>query len=273
MEHVNERDGRDEALAHGRVMTWAGTTRVTASAVGVRSVWLPSWRNGARHEDDGRMPAGAVASVIEGGDDPAALAHLRQALDELGEFFTGRRRDFTVALDPRGPDFYAAIWAQVASVPYGETHSYGEIARAVGQPDAARAVGAANGANPVAPFVPCHRIVGSDGRLTGYGPGLPLKQLLLEMEGALPSGADEESYTAWVARLRERYGQGLLLGVRATRAACQPECAVARRHAALPARFFRDADEAAAAGFTACKSCGSRTSIVSIGLPGFADVM
>lgn len=266
MGHVN---GRDEALAEGRVMTWAGTTRVTASAAGVRSVWLPSWRNG-RQGDAGRMPTSAVTSEIERGDDPAALAHLRQALGELGEFFTGRRREFTVALDPHGPDFFVAIWTEVAGVPYGETHSYGEIARAVGQPDAARAVGAANGANPVAPFVPCHRIVGSDGRLTGYGPGLPLKQLLLEMEGALPSGADEESYAAWVSRLRERYGEGLLLGVRATRTACQPECAVARRHAALPARFFRDADEAAAAGFAACKSCGSHAAIVAVGLPGFS---
>ena len=74
MGHVNGHDGRDEAMAHGRVMTWAGTTRVNASAAGVRSVWLPSWRNGARHEDAGRVSTGPVESVIESGDDPAATA-------------------------------------------------------------------------------------------------------------------------------------------------------------------------------------------------------
>jgi len=272
---VNERDlydTRDAALAAGRVMTWAGTTRVTASAAGVRSVWLPDWHGERAASSKERRSTRAVASVIECGDDPAAREHLRQALDELGEYFTGRRRTFSVALDPRGPDFFAVVWSAVACVPPGETRSYGEIARAVGHSEAARAVGAANGANPVAPFVPCHRIVGSDGRLTGYGPGLPLKRHLLELEGALAAsgGATADAYAAWIAGLRERYGDGLLLGIRATKTACRPECAVARRHADLPARFFGSRAEAAAAGFTACRSCGADTSAVAVGLPGFA---
>jgi methylated-DNA-[protein]-cysteine S-methyltransferase len=246
-----------ETLARGTVTTWAGVTHVAASADGVRGVWLPGWRGRDETAVGPRPWEGArVAISIQPSEAPAvAERHLRQALDELGEYFSGMRRTFAVALDPRGPAFFAEVWKSVAAVPYGETRSYGEIARAVGQPEASRAVGAANGANPVAPFVPCHRIVGSDGRLTGYGPGLPLKRLLLRMEDALPAGPDD--YEAWVARVTERHGEPPLLGVRPVRSACLPGCAVARRHLERPARFFRDAVEAAAAGFTPCAVCGA----------------
>lgn len=250
-------------LAHGTVTTWAGVTRVAASAAGVRGVWLPGWRGRDEAALGPRPWAGSRAEIAvqQGGTDEAAERHLRQALAELGEFFAGTRREFTVALDPQGPAFFAEVWAAVAAVPYGETRAYGEIARIVGQPDASRAVGAANGANPVAPFVPCHRIVGSDGRLTGYGPGLPLKRLLLRMEDAIPNGP--EDYAGWVRRVTERRGGKLVLGVRATRTACDPDCAVARRRLDRPARFFRDADEAAAAGFAPCGVCGAARATIN----------
>jgi O-6-methylguanine DNA methyltransferase len=90
---------------------------------------------------------------------------------EVAEYFNGARRTFTVPLDLSGTAFYRRVWAEVAAVPYGETRSYQEIAETLGAPRAVRAVGAANGANPVAPLVCCQRIVGSDGSLTGYGPG------------------------------------------------------------------------------------------------------
>lgn len=246
-----------EALAEGYVTTWAGPVRVTASPAGVRTVWLPDW-----HDRDGaaglaasatRMSAlGAVRVRARG--EGAAEEQLRRALEELAEYFAGERQAFTVALDLRGPAFHQRAWEAVARVPYGETRTYGEIARDIGEPQAARAVGAANGANPVAPIVPCHRIIGSDGRLTGYGPGLPLKERLLVMEGALPDGPD--GYTAWVRRLTARAGgQAPCLGVRAEGVFCAPECARARRWAARPARIFRDATAASAAGFRPCPAC------------------
>jgi O-6-methylguanine DNA methyltransferase len=104
---------------------------------------------------------------------------------ELGEYFAGKRREFTFALDLRGTDFQLACWRALVAIPYGETRSYGDIARAVGRPQGFRAVGMANNRNPVAIVVPCHRVIASDGTLCGYGGGLDLKRKLLELEGAL----------------------------------------------------------------------------------------
>jgi methylated-DNA-[protein]-cysteine S-methyltransferase len=236
-------------LASGTLTTWAGTTRVTASARGVRSIWLPSWRAGAPTSTSDE-PAISLPDAVDG----EAGRHLRQALTELAEYFMGERRVFTVALDPQGPEFFHRAWAEVARVPYGETRSYGEIARALGDPQASRAVGAANGANPVAPFIPCHRIVASDGRLHGYGPGLPLKQRLLVMEGALPASVEE--IPAWTARLSASYGGGALyLGQRGARVYCVPGCARAQREAERPARVFATPTEARDAGFAPCPLC------------------
>ena len=104
------------------------------------------------------------------------------AIEELEAYLDGRLTEFHAPLDMRGTEFQRAVWGAVATIPYAETRSYGEIAREVGRPLACRAVGAANGANPLPPFVPCHRVIGSSGALTGYGGGLPLKARLLDME-------------------------------------------------------------------------------------------
>jgi O-6-methylguanine DNA methyltransferase len=93
-------------------------------------------------------------------------------------------REFSLPLDIEGTEFQKRVWGQVAAIPYGETRSYLQIATAVGSPRAVRAVGAANGANPVPIVVPCHRVIGAKGKLVGYGGGLALKQRLLELEGA-----------------------------------------------------------------------------------------
>jgi O-6-methylguanine DNA methyltransferase len=106
-------------------------------------------------------------------------------ITELGEFFVGKRRDFTFPLDLRGTDFQLACWRALLAIPYGETRTYADIARAVGQPTAFRAVGMANNRNPIAIVVPCHRVIASDGTLCGYGGGLDVKRKLLELEGAL----------------------------------------------------------------------------------------
>jgi methylated-DNA-[protein]-cysteine S-methyltransferase len=107
---------------------------------------------------------------------------LAQAARELAEYFEGSRVDYEVALDPLGSPFQLAAWRGLREIPYGETVSYGEQARRLGHPGKARAIGAANGSNPLPVIVPCHRVIGSDGRLTGFGGGLDRKAWLLHHE-------------------------------------------------------------------------------------------
>ena len=109
----------------------------------------------------------------------------RKFVRELKEYFAGRRREFDFPLDLRGTPFQVRCWRALLEIPYGETRTYADIARAVGRPQAFRAVGMANNRNPIAIVVPCHRVIASDGTLCGYGGGLDIKRKLLELEGAL----------------------------------------------------------------------------------------
>jgi methylated-DNA-[protein]-cysteine S-methyltransferase len=111
-----------------------------------------------------------------------ATAPFADVKTQLEEYFAGARTSFDVPLAAEGAPFEREVWHALEEIPYGETVSYGEIARRVGQPTAARAVGTANGRNPIAVIVPCHRVIGADGSLTGYGGGLERKRLLLELE-------------------------------------------------------------------------------------------
>jgi len=111
---------------------------------------------------------------------------LDAAARQLEEYFAGRRRAFDLPLDLGGTDFQRRVWDALLGIPFGETRTYSELARAIGAPKAVRAVGAANGANPVAIIVPCHRVIASDGSLGGYGGGLELKRRLLALESGLP---------------------------------------------------------------------------------------
>jgi O-6-methylguanine DNA methyltransferase len=111
--------------------------------------------------------------------------HMQTYVSELDEYFAAKRREFTFPLDLRGTDFQQACWRALLAIPYGETRTYADIARAVGKPNAFRAVGMANNRNPIAIVVPCHRVIASDGTLCGYGGGLDVKRKLLELEGAL----------------------------------------------------------------------------------------
>jgi methylated-DNA-[protein]-cysteine S-methyltransferase len=104
---------------------------------------------------------------------------------QLKEYFAGSRTTFDLPLEPSGTDFQLSVWELLRKIPYGVTTSYGELARRLGEPKASRAVGAANGANPIPIIVPCHRVVGSKGELTGFGGGIERKRWLLEHEGAL----------------------------------------------------------------------------------------
>jgi methylated-DNA-[protein]-cysteine S-methyltransferase len=109
---------------------------------------------------------------------------LVEAERQLNEYFAGTRREFSVVLDLVGTPFQQSVWRALLGIPFGETRSYGELARQIGRPRAARAVGAANGKNPVSIIAPCHRVVGSSGDLTGFAGGLVAKALLLRLEGA-----------------------------------------------------------------------------------------
>ena len=111
-------------------------------------------------------------------DDPVLVEAVRQ----LEEYFTGRRTSFDLPLSPQGSAFQRKVWAALQEIPYGETVSYGELAGSLGLLNGARAVGAANGQNPIAIVVPCHRVIGANGRLIGYAAGLDRKRVLLELE-------------------------------------------------------------------------------------------
>jgi methylated-DNA-[protein]-cysteine S-methyltransferase len=124
------------------------------------------------------MRDGAVLSETVGCDGPV----LTEAIGQVGEYFAGRRSHFDVPVTFVGTEFQRRVWTALRGIPYGRTVSYGEIARQIGNPAASRAVGLANGRNPISIVVPCHRVVGSSGHLTGYGGGLERKRFLLEFE-------------------------------------------------------------------------------------------
>ena len=107
---------------------------------------------------------------------------LRQTASQLDEYFQGARRMFDVPLSPQGTEFEQTVWKALQTIPHGETRSYGDIARQIGQPSACRAVGHANNQNPISIIIPCHRVIGANGKLTGYAGGLTIKQYLLELE-------------------------------------------------------------------------------------------
>lgn len=117
--------------------------------------------------------------------DAVATPYLDEAVRQLEQYFAQTRREFSLNLAPQGTDFQQTVWQQLLTVPYGHTVTYSDIANALHHPKAVRAVGAANGQNPISVIIPCHRIIGSNGKLTGYGGGLWRKEWLLRHEGQL----------------------------------------------------------------------------------------
>jgi methylated-DNA-[protein]-cysteine S-methyltransferase len=116
-------------------------------------------------------------------------APFKTAADQLDAYFAGALTRFTLPMAPRGSEFQQRVWTALQDIPYGQTESYGEMAERIGSPRAARAVGLANGKNPISIVIPCHRVVGSDGNLTGYGGGLDRKKQLLDLELAVSGAA------------------------------------------------------------------------------------
>ena len=127
---------------------------------------------------DDRAARVRLGAMIEAPDHPVLVETQRQ----LGEYFAGARDRFDLPLDFHGTDFQKSVWAALLTIPFGETRSYAEIATSLGRPTATRAVGAANGKNPISIVAPCHRVIGSDGSLTGFAGGLDGKKYLLELE-------------------------------------------------------------------------------------------
>ncbi len=123
------------------------------------------------------MPEAAPTWVLNNAADPFVLARA-----QLSDYFAGTSQAFTVPLKPSGTEFQMMVWAELLNIPFGKTISYGELARRIDNPKASRAVGLANGQNPISIIVPCHRVIGANGKLTGYGGGIPRKEFLLKLE-------------------------------------------------------------------------------------------
>jgi methylated-DNA-[protein]-cysteine S-methyltransferase len=150
-----------------RVTVWKAmdglTLRLVAGNTGLRAIMF-----------------GEPESEVSGDGDADAV--LGEAIDQLSAYFAGSLREFSLPLEMTGTDFQMRVWRLLREIPYGETRSYRDLAVAMGNPMAVRAVGAANGANPLPIVIPCHRVIGANGRMVGYGGGLPLKKRLLEFE-------------------------------------------------------------------------------------------
>ena len=136
----------------------------------IGTLWLAADEDGLTAISFDPLPAGPASPVC------------REAAEQLEAYFAGELRDLELPLAPRGTDFQRSVWTAVAGIPYGGTASYREIATALGRPAACRAVGAANGRNPLPVVIPCHRVIGTAGALTGYGGGLERKRALLDLE-------------------------------------------------------------------------------------------
>ena len=166
-----------DAVASRDVDTPIGRLTVTVSAAGLRSVSWPT-SEAAHDPDDG----GSTEPTAHDAAARSRVELLDRTQRQLEEYFDGERTDFALPLDPEGTEFQRAAWRALRAIPYGTTVSYAEQAAAMGQPGKARAVGAANGRNPIPIIVPCHRVVGSDGSLTGFAGGLDSKRDLLDLE-------------------------------------------------------------------------------------------
>lgn len=145
-------------------LSWMGFPSEPPSS---REAWLARWMPGARRTEPAELVSAALSRLAE----------------ELNGYFEGRRRQFTVPLDLRGTEFQLRVWESLRRIPFGQVCTYAQVAADIGQPKAVRAVGGANHVNPVPIIVPCHRVIGSDGRLVGYAEGLDLKRELLRIEG------------------------------------------------------------------------------------------
>lgn len=192
LDPTETRRARPGQLLHRYLDTPVGRLELVAAPTGLRAVLWP--------DEDGSRVQRALTwlSGTPGGADPGRVdraaettAHLEAAAQQLGEYFAGTRTSFDLTLDPVGTPFQLRVWQALRDIPFGQTRTYAEQARVVGEPGAARAVGAADGRNPLSIVVPCHRVLGSSGSLTGYAGGVASKAWLLGHEQAVLAARSE----------------------------------------------------------------------------------
>ena len=155
-------------MLHTTIQSPIGELLLTGDGEAISGLYIQDGLAAMEHDPGWRRDDGAFADARE----------------QLGEYFAGERTDFDLALAPEGTEFQRRVWDGLRAIPYGETRSYAELARAVGRPGAARAVGAANGRNPITVIVPCHRVIGSNGDLAGFSGGVERKRMLLDLEAS-----------------------------------------------------------------------------------------
>jgi methylated-DNA-[protein]-cysteine S-methyltransferase len=155
-----------DAVCYTHIESPAGTLLLAIGDEGLQLISFPDGRHARQPEPDWREDRKPLEPVIR----------------QLNAYFAGKLQEFDLTLDPHGTPFQLSVWKRLLDIPYGETISYGELARRIGNPAASRAVGLANGSNPIPIVIPCHRVIGSNGKLTGYGGGLPTKEKLLALE-------------------------------------------------------------------------------------------
>jgi methylated-DNA-[protein]-cysteine S-methyltransferase len=153
-------------MSYAEIESPVGPLLLVADDGGLRQILFVNGRHQARPEASWRLDE----------------APLKETIGQLRSYFAGEREEFDLPLAPEGTPFQQEVWRRLCEIPYGETISYGELAKRIGNPQASRAVGLANGSNPIPIVIPCHRVIGSNGKLTGYGGGLPIKEKLLALE-------------------------------------------------------------------------------------------
>ena len=153
-------------MSYSQIESPVGPLLLVADEAGLRQILFVNGQHQARPDASWKEDAGP----------------LKETVGQLRSYFAGEREDFDLPLAPEGTSFQQDVWRRLCEIPYGETISYGELARRIGNPQASRAVGLANGSNPIPIVIPCHRVIGSNGKLTGYGGGLPIKEKLLALE-------------------------------------------------------------------------------------------
>jgi methylated-DNA-[protein]-cysteine S-methyltransferase len=161
-----------EAVWYDYLSTPIGTLLLAADAQGLREVWFETGRQKKEPDLSWQRHTAKVAFAAK----------------QLNEYFAGERTQFDLPLHPIGTPFQLRVWHALARIPYGATVSYSDVARRIGEPQAVRAVGAANGRNPIPIVLPCHRVIGANGSLTGFGGGLPTKRFLLALEDRVAHG-------------------------------------------------------------------------------------
>ncbi len=178
---------KSESVAHGEMLSPIGPLRVLVGPRGVMRIDLPNAPPcdlDAVRRELARRGMGDLPLVAPGDADP----RMKIVKEQLREYFAGKRRKFDLPLDARGAEYDRKVWRCVGAIPFGKTRTYGDVAKAVGVPRGFRAAGSANGRNPIPIVIPCHRVVGTGGRLTGYGGGVELKAWLLRHEGVAVDG-------------------------------------------------------------------------------------